>query len=469
MPSRRQFLTTSALSLAGILSIRETKANGFKTIQEGVCISPIFHTQGRYKIGRNQQEGHIPKVEILWQDNRNWTNDAYIRTVEREEVLKTVEENRKIFEIAENIASNLGFPNPFNEIMQKIQEGLGIRDPKQFTLDALLTDLSPELSQELSDVQRWDIYKHIAGTIAGNRIVTTTDYISFRPSNIPEIIYMSQPRIEGDKATISWQGHDKTTYPELNLPWYKFRFPQLPLNNIDLTIFLNEPYDSTVRGYNVQLLEGNQALRFTLGFTNQEETFLALKPTNIGYRIGIQAIDDADNESRPVYSATFTPESYQPTQQPQTTNDKQSIEEIIRERYTLEAANDNGFISQEEANIGMNFYNQHITQDYARKIGVTIPITNTEQIKELMFNEKEREIYRHGIRFQTILPSDSFNIQINRNQAIAQFDLGIIATIPPALRSQTEPETENIHTTLHLIKLGDTWKIDSIEYKATGI
>ena len=157
MPSRRQFLTTSTLSLAGLLSTRETKAN--QLIRYGQCTSPVFNTIGNYEITR-LEEGYFPRVRLYWQNNRNWTSDGYIETVEREEVLRRVEQNRKIFETAENIASDLGFPNPFNEIMQKIQEGLGIRDPKQFTLDALLLDLSPELSQELLDVQRWDIYKH---------------------------------------------------------------------------------------------------------------------------------------------------------------------------------------------------------------------------------------------------------------------------------------------------------------------
>tara|TARA_Y100000034_G_scaffold120960_1_gene164601 strand:- start:638 stop:1891 length:1254 start_codon:yes stop_codon:yes gene_type:complete len=334
---RRQFLTTSALTLAGILSGNTpAKAidDGYTDVKEGTCRNPIFNSNSDYTI-RVAYKTDVPPVLVILESDRNFSADAYLETVDREQVLKRIEENKRIFKVAETAASLLGFSNP-----------LGI------SLDSLLQRTSPELAQELEDVERWDIYRHITGSIAGNRVVPISDYVSFRPSNIPEVKDMTVTT-QGDKATIRWEGYDRTTYPDLNLPWHKLKIPELPLNNIDLTTYLEEPYDSTVPFFDVQLLQGNTKIRHEPRFTHQGANFPDLK-LGIDYRIRVQPTDHAMNTGESVYSSSFRIGNDQTTQKK-----VKSPEEVVKEWYQVWSAVGDDNITQQDIQRFITFNSKH--------------------------------------------------------------------------------------------------------------
>jgi len=454
---RKRFLTSAALSVAGLLSGNQLARSEeeYEIIKKGLHIR--VYTVGYYRIhSRKDKSGLLDKNDLLidWrsQSGREWFIDRYLETVNRDEVIKKIEEWKDVLNASETIAGFLGFPNPLGISLEK------------------LIDFTPELSPEYANVSRWDIYRRSSGTMAGNRPVTINTMIFFVPSNIPEVRDL-QVQTTNSTAHLIWSYFDRHKYPHqerFSSKPHIFTLPDFP-EAIDPTAYAERPVKQTWKGSTVEIYslngENRKQLTEDRDFKyNWNKDGMGISITNIQqgqYEAEVQVKDNVGNLSD-IDRIRFTigQQFIQQPQRPTPTNDRQSIEDIVREFIDMEKGQEDGHISEDDITRYTSFYNTHITEALARKGGLSTRMSR-EEAKRRISEELEKEGYTHGIRHKTTLEEESIKINLQGDRATAYFDVSMINTVPPPLQP-SGTSTSRIRFQFDLLEIGDTWKINEL-------
>lgn len=152
-----------------------------------------------------------------------WTEYIYEETIDESESIKRYEKNMAYVKFVDKLV----IPERLGDI-RDILHFIGAKLPLSFE------DLAPILDPYgKRGAKRWDVYRVKGGSESVFPILVP-DYIEVVESNIPTL-KVDNPRVDGNKVTLSWQGSDKTFYdkpfPEL---WDEEKVEARP----DLTVLI---------------------------------------------------------------------------------------------------------------------------------------------------------------------------------------------------------------------------------------